>query len=240
MRNRDARVAGFIYLLAIILGFWDLMYLPGKFIVHGDAAATAHNIVANQFLFRITIVSDLVAATVWLFVPLALYRLLSDVDRTQAVLMVILGSLLQVPLFFVNVLNYVAAFLLVTGTSFLSVFSGAEREAMAMLFLRLHYYELLASFVFAGLWLFPFGVLVYKSRFLPRTLGVWLVLNGFAWLAVCFTGFLAPQYADTVDRITFPMTFGEIAITLWLLLMGARTIGISRAESAPAVIATKR
>lgn len=225
MRNRDARVAGFLYLLAIIGGFLDLDYLPGRFVISGDAAATAHNILANEFLFRVLTVGDLVAGVLWLAVVLALYRLLKDIDPAQAALMVLLGAYMQVPLYFVNVLNYVGAFLLTTGVPFLTVFSAAQRYAMAMLFLRLHHYELLASLVFGGLWLFPFGVLVYRSGFLPRAIGVWLVLNGFAWLAVSITGFLAPRYADIVGTITLPLTFGEIVITLWLILIGARTIG---------------
>lgn len=226
MRNRDARIAGALYLLSIVVGIFDLMYIPGRFAVTGDAGATAHNILANQTLFRVGMAADLVAGVVWLFVPLALYQLLKDVDSVQAALMVILGTFMQVPLYFVNVVNYAAAFLLVSGTSYLSVFSSAQRDAMALFFLRLHHYELLSSLVFAGLWLFPFGVLVFKSRFLPRTLGVWLALNGFAWLAVAFTGFLAPQYGNTVYAITFPFTFGEVAITVWLLIFGAKMLNI--------------
>lgn len=233
MRNRDARVAGFLYLLSIIVGWFALMYIPDRLIKPGDAVATAHNIVVNEFLFRLAIVSDLLGGVIWLFVVLALYRLLKDVDRTQAILMVILGALMQVPLFFVNVLNYVAALLLVSDTKFLAVFPAAQRDAMAMFFLRLYHYELLASFMFAGLWLFPFGILVFKSRFLPRILGAWLVLNGFAWLAICFSGFLTPQYADAISTITFPVTFGEIVIMLWLLIMGTRTIGASSDATSP-------
>lgn len=229
MRNRDARVAGLLYLLAVIIGVFDLMYIPATFVKHGDtAAATAHNILTHQFLFRLGIVSDLVGGLVWLFVVLALYRLLEDVDRPQAQLMVILGAFMQVPLFFVNVLNYVGALLMVTDTSFLSVFTGVQRDAIAMLFLRMHYYELMASYVFAGLWLIPFGILVFKSRFLPRVLGVWLIVNGFANLAICFTVFLAPQYLGTVITIATPLALGEIATMLWLLIMGARTLGEPR------------
>jgi hypothetical protein len=223
MQNRDARVAGLLYLLAIVLGWFDLMYIPDRFSRPGDAAATAHAIVANESLFRVGMVSDLVTGVVWLFVVLALYQLLKDVDRLQAALMVILGAFLQVPIYFVNVANYAAALLFASGTNFLSVFSGPQRDAMALLFMRLHHYEILASLMFAGLWLFPFGVLVYKSHFLPRFIGVWLVLDGFAWLAICFTGFLAPQYGNTVDAITRPFTLAEIAITLWLILVGTRS-----------------
>jgi len=224
--SRNARIAGSLYLLSIVVGWSALAYIPDWLIKSGDAAATAHNIIANEFLFRLAIAGDLVGGVVWLAVVLALYRLLKDVDRVQAALMVILGAFMQVPLYFVNVVNYVAALTLVSGTSFLSAFSGAQRDAMTMLFLRLHHYELLASLVFGGLWLFPFGILVFKSRFLPRILGVWLVVNGFAWLAISFSGFLAPQYSSAVSTITSPILFGEIAITLWLLIMGAKEQGV--------------
>jgi len=223
MRNRDARIAGLFYLAAIVAGWFTLRYVPDKLIAPGDAVATAHNILANPFVFRAGMVGDLVTGVVWLGVVLALYRLLKDVDRTQANLMVVLGAFLQVPLYFVNVVNYVAALVLVEGAPFLSVFSEGQRDALAMLFLRLHHFELLASFVFAGLWLFPFGILVYKSGFLPRILGIWLILDCFAWLAISLNAFITPQYADIVGTITFPITFAEVAITLWLLIAGART-----------------
>jgi membrane-bound metal-dependent hydrolase YbcI (DUF457 family) len=230
MRDRLARIAGFLYLLSIIIGWFALRYVPDRLVKPDDAIATAHNIVANEFLFRLGMFSDIVAGTIWLFVVLALYRLLKDVDRVQADLMVILGAFMQVPLYFVNVVNYAAALLLITGASFLAAFSEAQRDAMALLFLKLHHYQLLASLLFAGLWLFPFGVLVYKSRFLPRILGVWLVVNGFAWLAICLVGFLAPQYGDVVDKVTSPILFGEIVTMLWLVIMGARAIGPRRAN----------
>lgn len=226
MRNRDARIAGLLYLVAIIGGFFVLMYLPDRLIKSGDAVATAHNILGNESLFRILMGGDLFGGVIWLFVVLALYRLLKDVDQVQANLMVILGAFMQVPLYFVNVLNYVAALLLVRGDGFLSTLSAMERDTLATLFLKLHNYELLASLVFGGLWLIPFGILVYKSGFLPRILGVWLVLNGLGWLATSFTAFLAPQYDDIVDKITSPLRLGEIAIMLWLLIVGARKIRI--------------
>jgi hypothetical protein len=239
MRNRDARVAGLLYLIAIVVGVFDLMYLPDKIVKLGDAAATAHNILANPFVLRLAIVADLVAGVIWLFVMLALYKLLKDVDEIQAGLMLILGAFMQVPLYFVSAVFYVGSLLLVSDATVSSVFAGAQRDAMAFLFLRLHHYEIQASLVFAGLWLFPFGILVFKSGFLPRTIGVWLMLNGFAWLGICFTGFLAPQYSNTVSNVTFPLTLGEFAITFWLLIMGARTIRFRR-DVQPPELATMR
>jgi hypothetical protein len=220
--NRDARVAGFLYLLVIVVGFLDLEILPGRFIKSGDAVATAHNITGHQSLFRTLIASDLIAGVLWLLVVLALYRLLKNVDRTQAVLMLILGALLQVPLYFIMPVSYAGALLILTNPSIAPAFSVVQRDAMAMLFLRLHGYQLLTSLVFAGLWLFPFGVLVYKSGFLPRILGVWLIADGFAWLAIVFTGIFAPQNAGMVRTITTPLTVAEIAIALWLAILGSR------------------
>ncbi|HEY6325185.1 MAG TPA: DUF4386 domain-containing protein [Candidatus Cybelea sp.] len=225
MRNRDARVAGLLYALAIVIGLFTLMYLPDRLITPGDAAATARTILTHEFLLRLAMAGDILAGVVWLFVVLALYRLLHDVDPVQAALMVILGAYMQVPLYFVNVVNYAAALLLVKGAPYLAVFSEAQRYALTMVFLRLHHYELLASLLFAGLWLFPFGILVFKSRFLPRFLGIWLAVNGLAFLLVCFGGFLTPQYGSTIDAITSPLLTGEIAITSWLLIFGARTFG---------------
>ena len=122
---------------------------------------------------------------------------------------------------FLNELNNIAALTLFRGGDFLSVFNKEQLDALGMLFIRLHSQGNVINELFWGLWLFPFGVLVYKSRFLPRILGVWLIVNGFAWMAFSLTGLLAPQYSSTVYRICTPIFFGEIAIMLWLLIRGA-------------------
>ena len=115
-------------------------------------------------------------------------------DQNLAVLMVILGGLMVAPIYFLNVLNDAAALILARGADFLSVFDKPQRDALAMLFLKLHRHGVLANEIFWGLWLFPLGVLLYRSRFLPRFLGVWLIINRFAYLVLSFTGFLLPQY----------------------------------------------
>jgi hypothetical protein len=198
------------------------MYIPNTLFVYGNATATAANVAAHESLFRVGIVSTVVGAVLWLFVPLALYRLLKGVDQTLAVLMVILGSLMQVPLFLVNTVTDVAALLVARGGGYLSVFDKPQRDAFARLFLDLHHQLDLVNLIFAGLWLFPFGLLVYKSRFLPRFLGVWLMIACFAWLAFSFTGLLFPAYGDKVFSITQPIALGEVATMLWLVIMGAK------------------
>ena len=219
--SRNARIAGLFY-LTLMTAPLRLVYIPTKLIVSGNAAATASNIAAHQTLFRLGILTDLFTAVMAIFLTLALYRLFKSVDQFLAALVVVLGALMVTPIYFLNTLNDAATLLLVRGADFLSVFDKPQREAMAMLFLRLHHHGVVVNEVFWGLWLLPFGLLVYKSRFLPRFLGVWLVLNCFAYLAQSVTGIMWPQYEDTVANYALPIMFGELAIMLWLIIMGAK------------------
>ena len=219
--SKKARVAGLLY-LSLLTAPLRLIYIPSKLFVSGNATATANNIAAHETLFRLGIVSDLFTGTMVIFLTLALYRLFKGVDQDLARLMVILGSLVSAPIYFLNTLNDAAALTLVRGADFLSVFDKPQRDALAMLFLRLHHHGVVANEIFWGLWLFPFGLLVYRSRFLPRILGVWLIINCFAYLAVSFTGLLFPQYEQMVFDSAFPAMLGEIAIMLWLLIKGAK------------------
>lgn len=220
--DKNARIAGFVYLLLAIMGPVRLMIIPNVLFVRNDATATAANIAAHVSLFRFGIVADLLAAILTLLVTLALYRLLSGVNRTSAVLMVILGGLMVTPIAFANAANDAAALIVAAGADFLSAFDKPQRDALVMLFLRLHHQGVLANEIFWGLWLFPFGVLVFRSRFLPRALGVWLILNGFAYLVVSLTGLTLPGYEDRIASIVFPALTGELAIILWLLIKGVR------------------
>jgi hypothetical protein len=220
--SKNARIAGFLYLLLVIAGPIRLMYIPSKLFVRGNASATANNIAAHENLFRLGIVSDLFCGTILIFVVLALYRLLKGVDQNHAVLMVILGGVLPSAVDFSIALNDAAVLILERGADFLSVFDKPQRDALAMLFLRIHGQGILAAEIFWGLWLFPLAILVYRSRFLPRFLGVWLIINGFAYEAISLTGLLLPQYEDMVSNIAFPALTGEVVFMLWLLIKGAK------------------
>ncbi len=218
--SKNARVAGLLYLLGSLFGVVRLIYVPNTLFVYGNATATANNIAEHELLFRFGIVSYLLCAALWIFVTLALYRLFKGVNQTLAVLMVILGSLMVTPIFFANTVNDAAALLLVHGGGYLSVFDKPQRDAFARLFLDLHHQLDLANEIFWGLWLIPYGLLVYKSRFLPRILGVWLIMACFAYLALSFTGLVFPAYEDQVNNIAQPLLLGELATMLWLLIMG--------------------
>jgi hypothetical protein len=218
--RKAARVAGLLYPL-LGIGIVNLIYVPRTLIVRDNAAATAANITAHETLFRLGIVSGLVCAVSFIFVVLALYRLLKGVNQNHAALMVIF-VLISVAISFVNELNNLAALTLLSGADYLSVFRPEQLHAMAMLFLRLHGYGSTVNSIFWGLWLFPFGLLVYRSHFLPRILGVWLIINCFGYLASSFTTLLLPQYREVVSRAVMPALLGELAIMLWLLIKGAK------------------
>lgn len=229
--KKAARVAGLLYLVSCIPAPFSLLYVPGKLIVSGNAAATAANILASEGMFRLGIAGQIVSAIAFLFAVRALHRLLQGVDKRLASLMVTLFAI-SIPISCLNVLNDVAALILVRGADFLSVFSEPQRQALAMVFLRLQSQGLLVAQIFWGLWLLPFGVLVYRSGFLPRILGVLLILNGCAYPIQSFTSFLLPQYASLVNRVTFPFLAGELVVILWLLIRGARDEPLAGAAAA--------
>jgi hypothetical protein len=207
--------------LTSIPGFFAMVYVPSKLIVHGNAAATASNIASSETLFRLGIAGQLISQAGFIFVALALYDLLKGVNRRQASLMVTL-ILVSIPIAFLNELNSFAALALVRGADFLSVVEKPQRDALAMLFLHLHGRGFVVAEMFWGLWLVPLALLVYKSRFLPRFLGVWLALAGFGWVIQSLTGMLLPEYQDKVNTYLQPAIFGEIVFMLWLLIKGAK------------------
>jgi hypothetical protein len=220
--RKNARIAGLLYLLLVIVGPLRLIYIPTRLFVAGNATATADNIAAHASLFQLGIVADLIGGTLLIFFALALYRLFREVDSMHAVQVVILGGVMPAAIYFFNVANDAAALMLVRGGEFLSVFDKPQRDALAMLFLRVHDQEVVAAEILWGVWLFPLAVLVYRSRFFPRFLAAWLVLAGVSYLALSFTGLLLPQFQNLVFRIGSPARLGELAFALWLLVMGAR------------------
>jgi hypothetical protein len=216
------RVAGFWYLLLTAVGPLRLIYIPNKLFVTGNATATANNIAAHEWLFRFGMVGDLVGGVVLIFLVLALYRLFKEVDQGLAVLVVILGGVMPALLNFVGVVSDAGALTVVRGADFLSGFDKAQRDALALLFLRLHDHQNTAAEILWGLWLVPLALLVYRSRFLPRFLGVWLIINGVAYLIMSFTGLLLPQYQHNVFLLSQPALLGELVFMLWLVIKGAK------------------
>jgi hypothetical protein len=220
--KKTAKLSGLLYLLWILTAIYGLMYVHPKTIVPGDAAATADRILANEFLFRTGIVNGIISSIIWILIGLTLYRLFKHVNERQAKLLVAL-VIVQVPVsFFMEALN-LASLMIVKG-EVLKTFELSQRQDLAMLFFKINDYATIALEMFWGLWLFPFGMLVYKSGFIPRVLGVFLILNGMAYVIHCFTHLLLPSWQALVFQIATPIwTLGEISIMLWFLIKGVRS-----------------
>jgi hypothetical protein len=198
----------------IPFGIFSFVYVPSVLLVRGDAATTSRNIMASEWLFRSGTVSHLLSQIIVVFLALALYRLLKPVNKDHAVLMVLL-ALLGLPIAFLNEVHNLAA-LRVLGSPDDGAFTSAQLHAQSMLFLDMGRNGILVAQVFWGLWLLPLGSLVFRSGFLPKILGVPVVIAGGAYLFDSFTQLLFPGFA-TVSQFTF---IAELALPLWLLAKG--------------------
>lgn len=219
-RERAARRAGVAYLLLIITGAFSVVYMPARLFVRDDMTQTAANILASQSLFTGSVVSALLSLVVFMSVVFLLHRMLAEVDRSLAALMVIL-VLIQVPVGIVDVMDQVAALELLRGDDFLSGIDGAQRNALAGLLLDLNERKLPVVELLWGLWLFPLGLLVVRSGFLPRFLGWWLIANGVAYAVLSLVGLAAPRYTNVLMIASIPALLAEVAFMLWLLIRGA-------------------
>jgi len=178
--KNTARLAGLLYFIWIITGIYGIFYVSPHIIIQGDSSATARNLILNEFLFRTGIINDIVSNSIWVFLVFVLYRLLKKVNKNHAKLMVAF-VLVQIPaVFFVEACN-ITSLMIIKG-EILKTFQLSQRQDLAMLFLKISDYTTIILEIFWGIWLLPFGTLVYKSGFIPRILGIFLILNGIAYI----------------------------------------------------------
>lgn len=222
-KNKTSRIAGLLYLGVVITGLFSLMYVPSKLINYDDAALTFQNINASESLFRYGIAGGLLCYGFFLFLPIVLYRLLREVNERMAVLMVIL-AVISVPMYFLNAQNQLTVLSLIKSPKYLSEFSAGQMQSQVLFYINQYNGGMRLIHIFSGLWLFPFGYLVFKSNFLPKILGILLMLGCVGYL-VNFLGFLlVPDYFrfGISSYISLPASVGEIGTCLWLLAVGAR------------------
>ena len=216
----SARRAGALYLLFALVAIFAQYFLPA-FTVAGDAAATARNISTGESAYRIAILTGFVTHLLFIFLVVSLYNLFRDVDRWHATLMVVFVAV-GIAIALANLVNKMAPLVLLSGADFLSPFSKPQLDALSMVFLRLHSTGVTIAMAFWGLWLFPFGILVIKSGFIPRVFGVLLMIAGFAYLTTSVTTIGWPAYRSSVSQFMMPLYFGEVPIIFWLLIKGAK------------------
>ena len=216
----SARRAGALYFVFLIVGLVDLHGFSG-FLVPGDATATAHNITAAELHYRIGVLTDIVALLLFIALIVSLYNLLRYVDRWHALVMLLLVSV-GVAIGLANVLNKIAPLILLSGATYSSVLTRPQLDGLALAFLDLNSNGNTLDAMFWGLWLLPFGILVIKSGFFPRILGVLLIVAGVGYVTSSVTSIVLPAYSDVVSRVTMPLLLGEFPIIFWLLIKGAK------------------
>jgi hypothetical protein len=218
--KKNARMAGLIYFLYFVTHIISDVCRDGL-IVAGDAAATASNILAREGLFTITAVGDLVAAALFGLSAWALYVLLKPVNKNFALLFLLL-NLGGVAIQCSSDIFLFASPLMMNGSDYLKGFQADQLQALAMFSLALREKGFLISQLFFGAWLFPLGYLVFKSGFLPKILGIVLMVHCFSWVSTFFQSFLFPGF-DAITYVSWPLGFiAEVGLTLWLLIMGAK------------------
>jgi len=221
--KKTARIAGLLYLGVVLTGIFTLMYVPSKLIVTDNELLTYQNITSSEKLFRLGIISGLLCYTFFLFLPLVLYKLLKPINETYAKLMV-LFAVLSVPIFFLNVQNEFSILSLIKSEKNKLGVSTEHIQSQVMSYLEQFDNGMRIIHIFSGLWLFPFGYLVYKSGILPKILGILLMVGCFGYI-INFIGYtLIDNYSKigVSSYISLPASIGEIGTCLWLLIIGAK------------------
>ena len=229
--KRQARIAGFLYLLVAITAPLGLMVVPARLIVAGDPSTTAALIAGHDALLRMGMASELFHQAVEVFMVLVLYNLFKPVNKTLAQQMLLLG-LVPIPMVFLNVLGEVAAATVAGGPAWLGAFSRPQLDALALLFMHLHAQGLQLAAVFWGLWLLPLGLLALRCGFIPKVFGWLVIASGIGYVLGSFTSLIAPGLATAFGTPVFLLELGEPMMILWLVLVGART----KTPAAPAAL----
>ncbi|MEZ5105817.1 MAG: DUF4386 domain-containing protein [Draconibacterium sp.] len=218
----NARTAGILYLIIIISGLFSEMFVRSAIIVPGDATATAGNIAANSFLFRIGFISDLVMVMSDVGVALLFYLLLKPVNPGLSMLAAFF-RLAQATVIGINLLNYYMPLLILGEGNYLNGFSPEQTNSLVLLFLNAHSYGYLISGVFFGISCIILGYLFYKADYFPKWLGVLVVSAGVSYLIDCLANFLFPEFAGSSEILVITIAVAaELSLCIYLLIKGVK------------------
>ena len=227
--NQNARLAGLLYLIVVLTGIVSLAYVPSQLIVWDNPALTVENIKTAEFLFRVGIFSGVLCYIAFLALPFALFKLFEKTNREVAMFMVIF-AVISVPISIFNLIGKLDVLTVINNTALLEVYSPQQISAQVMTMLRSYNNGITIVQVFWGLWLFPFGYLVFKSGLIPRVFGILLMLGCISYL-IRFTGAILLPELDIPSFVRLPASIAEIGTCLWLLIMGAKNPLIDKLKS---------
>ena len=220
--KQHARFAGVLYLVVAIFGGFAHLFVRATVYVPGDATTTAERVLANAGLVRVGVVADLLQATVFLFLGMALYLLLKHVNANAARAMVILVAI-ATTVICLNMVFQFAALLVATNGAYVAAFGAAGASALVLLLLDIQHYGYLIAQIFFGLWLVPLGYLAFKSQMFPRALGALLVLGGISYVVDMLALFLVPEFGEAISAfVVIPPAVAELWMVGYLLVKGVR------------------
>lgn len=218
--KRIAHHAGFIYLILLVTAPLAHLYIPSLILDRASAQITAQNLLNHEFLFRFGTLLNIVGLVSFVFVALYLYRLFRPVNEHLALIMRTL-VLVGIPIPFMLAILKLSALIMLKSEVYTS-FDRGQMENIALMLFRIGDYGGNMEQVFWGLWLLPFGLLVYRSGFIPKLLGILLIANGIAYIALSVIFLLLPKYLSISSTVTFPLMLGELWIILWLAIKGIK------------------
>ena len=219
-----ARIGGLLYLINIVLGIWAIGYVPGVIVVNGDAAATAHNIITHEQFYRLGLAAHVVILLTNIPLAVIFYELFKIVNR-KVVLLVVFLTIVGTAIESVNLLNQFAPLILLKNGSHVSAFTPGQLQTIVYKLNQLQETGFNLALVFFGCYCISVGYLIFKSTFLPKTIGVMMAVGGLCYLINSFTSFLAPKVAASLfPFIQIPSGLAELSFCLWLLMAGVNNL----------------
>lgn len=221
--SKTARIAGLLYLIVVLCGIFSLAYVPNFIETSKDGATLVATIRSHEALFRLGVAAGLICYTAFLLLPLALYRLLAPFGQSAAIAMVALATA-SVPIAFANMAYRINVLSLLGDEPGLARLTAAALEFQVLMALESYWNGIFILKIFWGLWLLPFGWLLFRSQLIPRLFGVLLMAGCFGYLVAFFGRLLVPEFTELpiARYISLPGSIGEIGTCLWLLIMGVR------------------
>ena len=219
--KKTARIAGFLYLIIAVTGAFGIIYTPSELIVADNVSLTAKNIIADEFLFRLGIYSGLICQTTFVFLAVVLYKLFESVSkhlsRTLFALIIV-----SVPISILIIFNQFFTLLLLK-EPYMANFEKIQQDSLSMAGMKMYMNGNVIIGIFWGLWLIPFGQLVIKSKFIPKILGILLIIGGFCYLIDATTFILFPKFQDKTNiLVSIFSSVAELGMVLWLTIKGVK------------------
>jgi hypothetical protein len=235
-----ARTAGLLYLIVILGGIFAEIIVRDRLVVHGDAAATAHNIMTHELLYRVGFAVEIFYCACNVPLILIFYKLFKPVNRNLT-LLVVLFSVVGTAIESVSLLAHFAPLVFLGNGHQLSAFTPEQLQAWSYLSLQFFEYGFCTALVFFGFYCLAMGYLIFRSTFLPRIIGVLLAIQGLCYLVNSFANFLVPEFAKHFFPILAASGIAEVSFCLWLLVMGVNVkkwneVSIKRGRRAPTEI----